>query len=256
MTISDITEQERLVEEKRYQEQILIQQSKMAALGEMIESIVHQWKQPINSLSLNIQDLEFEYDYNNGISKEYINKMISKSMKTIGFMSKTIDDFRNFFKVSKTAVVFSTLDIIRELCDMFSGIFLKASIDITLIDNKSDNLNVVGYPTEFKQVILNIINNAKDAIESKRLEVGYFEGKIDIIFSNDSEILTINIIDNAGGIPEDIIDKIFESRFSTKGDNGSGIGLYIAKMIIESMNGDISVKNVERGANFVIKLKL
>lgn len=232
------------------QERVLMQQSRNAAMGEMIGAIAHQWRQPLNALGIMVQDIVLAYDYGEA-DRAYTKEFASKAMEQIQFMSKTIDDFRNFFKTDKEVSDFSVntklADIIHLLQPQLTANGIALTQDITC------DMTVTGMPNEFGQVLLNICTNAKDALIEQKTTNPYIH--ISIISTTHTDV-TISIQDNGGGIKTDIIDKIFDPYFSTKGPNkGTGIGLYIAKTIIEShMGGRLSVQNKDEGALFEITL--
>ncbi|MBF0537031.1 MAG: GAF domain-containing protein [Nitrospirae bacterium] len=241
---------------RQMQEQMLIQQSKMAAMGEVIGLIAHQWKQPLNAIGITVQDLEDAYKFGE-VSDTYIAHTVDVTMGQVNFLGKTIDTFRDFFKPSRQKVQFDVKDAIDELISMFIAIFIKSAISVNLKTNQAMRLITDGYPNEFKQVILNILNNAKDAIISRRKTDANIQGKIDVEITNDAanEQIIVSIRDNGGGIPIDIIDRIFEPYYTTKGSEGTGIGLYMSKTIIETnMGGRFTVKNIDGGAEFTIVL--
>lgn len=238
------------VEELRQKDYMLIQQSRIASMGEMISAIAHQWRQPLNSLGIMVQDTAFTYS-DGELDETYIKEFVKKAMQQINFMSKTIDDFRNFLKPDKGKTIFSPATKIKEIMDILAVQLKNHEIGISLTE--ADGA-VEGYDKEFGQVILNILNNAKDAfVENKTLSPF-----IKITESVQGDSFVISIEDNAGGIPKDIVERVFEPYFSTKEEGkGTGIGLYISKMIIESnMNGILSVQNIGDGARFVIELPL
>ncbi|MBF0565990.1 MAG: HAMP domain-containing protein [Nitrospirae bacterium] len=263
------------VNQRRQQEQMLIQQSKMAAMGEMIGAIAHQWRQPLNALGLIVQDIEDAYKFGE-LDDGYISDAVSNAMAQIDFMSRTIDDFRNFFRSDKTKTTFDVKEATNKVLSMFLAQLNTNFISCRLIchihektfESLSevlccDEMQVTTYKNEFEQVILNIINNARDAILSnrrKRLLPAQGEGLISIDFykeaHNESTAVVIKISDNGGGIPPNIIDRIFEPYFTTKElAKGTGIGLYMSKTIIENnMGGSLTAKNVEAGAEFTIKI--
>ncbi|WP_420266313.1 hybrid sensor histidine kinase/response regulator [Candidatus Magnetominusculus dajiuhuensis] len=234
---------------RRGGEQILVQQSKMAAMGEMLGMIAHQWKQPLNAISATAQDLEDAFTHNQ-LDKEYLHSSVTTIISQTDFMLRTADDFRNFLRPSKEKIRFNVRDAVEEVISMFSPYFAKSGIALKLW-LKGDDFTVTGYPNEFKQVVLNLISNSKDAILSRK-DKGT-ENKIDITVRKDDRI-TITIRDTGGGIPEGMIDKIFKPYFTTKApDKGTGIGLYMSKTIIETnMGWQLSVSNVEGGAEFRI----
>ena len=239
---------------------LLVQQSKMAAIGEMIGAIAHQWRQPLNTIALMVQDMEEAFNFGE-LDKEYIHKAVNSTMAQISYMSATIDDFRNFFKPDKEKIEFDINLAIKEVLRLVKDQLLGANISIeyncSCSTDCEDKHNTIGYPNEFKQVILNIFNNAKDAIVGYRevSEVN-FRGEIGINIESTVDVIRISISDNGGGIKEAHIYNIFKPYFSTKSaESGTGIGLYIAKTIIEkNMGGRLTVKNKAGGAEFIIEL--
>ncbi|MBF0473106.1 MAG: response regulator [Nitrospirae bacterium] len=255
----------RLKEILRDNKKLLAQQSKMASIGEMIGAIAHQWRQPLNSIALIVQDMEEAFDYGQ-LNKDYIHKNVKSTMAQIHYMSETIDDFRNFFRPDKEKVRFALSISINEVLRLVHDQLLGANISIispTSQDLPPEyNSYTIGYPNEFKQVVLNIINNAKDAIVENRINVkNNYRGLIKINFEGSTDVIKIKISDNGGGISDEHIGELFKPYFTTKsGEIGTGIGLYLAKTIIENnMGGSLSVVNVNKeisGAEFIIELKL
>ncbi|MBF0343789.1 MAG: response regulator [Nitrospirae bacterium] len=238
-------------------EQLLVQQSKMASMGEMITLIAHQWRQPLNAISAIIVDMSDAYECGD-LNAQYIDRITKIIWEQVDFMSKTIDVFRDFLKPSKLKVNFDARKSLEEMLSMFEGLFSKANVALTIEDNDNSETYIAsGYPNEFKQVILNMINNARDAILGRRqnvLQSGVVEDKITIRLAKNNGKIYISVKDNAGGIPDDILDKIFEPYFTTKSEEkGTGIGLYMSKTIIENnMAGRLTVKNIDGGAEFTI----
>ena len=240
------------VYKNRQKDKILIQQSKLAAMGEMLGNIAHQWRQPLNNVSLILQFLFDGYKSNN-ISQEMLEKYMEKVNKHIAFLSDTIDDFKDFYKPSKTKTKFVVKDAIESLLFMIKNQFENENIVINLNCVEEE---IYSYENELKQVLLNILNNAKDALVLKKQSVD-FEAFINLDVSKTKDGIKISIFNNADTIPTDIIDRIFEPYFTTKFENqGTGIGLYMTKSIIESnMNGKIEVQNLNDGVCFTIFLK-
>ena len=217
------------VQENIIQHQFIQEQAKLAALGEMIGVIAHQWRQPLNALGLSIQNLE--YNYRDGLlDQAFIDNYIDKNIKTIKFMSRTIDDFRDFFKVDKVKEDFSVKESIEATFQMQSLYLEKYHISFSVL---GDDFRVKGLKSEFQQVILNLISNAKDAlIEGK-------EGKREIRVKLKDR--AIHFADNGGGLTEETMKKVFDSYFTTK-EEGLGVGLYMSKIIIEEkMGGKIRI---------------
>lgn len=233
--------------EKQQNETILINKSKLASMGEMIGNIAHQWRQPLTHLSYIIMNLKAAYE-NDKLDKKYLEKKTDEANKQIEFMSHTIDDFRNFFKISKQKEEFSLIECINESINLLNESF--KSLDIKLNFNYTENFRIRTYKGEFVQVIFNLLNNAKDEFIKQEIK----DAKIIINIIKKEENILIEIIDNAGGISEKIIKKIFEPYFTTK-EKGLGIGLYMSKVIIEkNIGGKLEVENTINGAKFIIYL--
>ncbi|RXK14525.1 histidine kinase [Halarcobacter mediterraneus] len=235
-----------LKKEKNEQKELLLHQSKLASMGEMISNIAHQWRQPLTHISYIFMNLKTSFEKDR-LTQEYFYKKTNEATMQLNFMSETIDDFRNFFKVTKQKENFSINNAINEVIQLLSGILKTNNITVSL--NASEEIIIQSYKGEFLQVLFNILNNAKDELIEKNKK----NANIKINLQKNKEI-TIQIIDNAGGIKKEILDKIFEPYFTTK-DKGLGIGLYMSKTIIENhMNGKLNVKNNEDGAIFSIIL--
>lgn len=227
---------------------LLIQQSRLAAMGEMIQNVAHQWRQPLNTLGLKIQSLPIFYA-SGKLDRELLDTTVSSAMTVILHMSKTIDDFRNFFKPDKDKEAFQVEAVIESAIRLIEASFQNSHIKI--IKHYTDNTIAYGFPNEYSQVVLNILSNAKDALLANRTANPVVT--ITSFMAADRSVVMIS--DNAGGIPEDIILKVFDPHFSTKGPQGTGIGLFMAKNIIEkSMSGNLNVSNNESGAVFRIEV--
>lgn len=227
----------------------MFQQSRHAQMGEMIAMIAHQWRQPLNVLSLFIQ--KHYIRFKKGILKdEDFESFISKSMEQIDNMNNTIEDFRSFFKPKKEEKVFNLNDSIKKTISLIEPMLYQNNIELN-IDCKED-IKIKGYPNEFGQAVINIIKNAHDAL----IENGIEKKLIDIKVIENEETIDIKIKDNAGGIPQEKFDDIFMPYYSTRDKNGTGLGLYMTKMIIEDHMGDkIDVFNDKEGAVFTISVK-
>jgi PAS domain S-box-containing protein len=238
------------VAKNRDKDSLLQKQSRLAALGEMIGNIAHQWRQPLNALAIRVQDVPMAFDHEE-LDREYIDDFKNESMSIIKHMSQTIDDFRNFFLPDKQKMNFSVKESIARACSLEKGILQSNEISVEL-DLPESELVAFGYPNEFSQVLLNIINNAKDTLIEKRKD----DRHIGIEAVKENEGIVILIKDNAFGVPEDILDKIFDPYFTTKHKaQGTGLGLYMSKMIIEqNMGGKLSAYNTAEGACFEIRL--
>ncbi len=238
------------VVKRQKQEALLIHQSRLAAMGEMIGAIAHQWRQPLNALGLVQQNLQFRYQTGK-LDDNYMNQSMEKSGRLIHKMSTTIDDFRNFFKPNKHIEPFNIKFIILSTVELLEAQLKNNNIKLEI--NCDDNLIINGFQGEFSQVILNLVNNAKDAL----VELNPAQPMINItVTDNCNGMVTINVKDNGGGIPEAIIDKIYDPYFTTKEEGkGTGIGLYMTKIIVENnMLGTLHAFNDADGANFCIKI--
>ena len=236
----DITKEKLIQEELIQNEKLIIQQSKMAAMGEMLENIAHQWRQPLSTISTISSGMIVKKDMGIVIGSdkeiEYLNKIIN----TTKFLSKTIDDFRNFFRKDKVKKVFNIKETFTNSLNIVNSKF--KSLGINIIENIED-IRVESYETEIMQVFINILNNAKDALVQNEIKNKFIF--IDILQDNDNTIILIK--DNASGIKIKPIEKIFEPYFTTKHKSqGTGIGLYMSSEIINKhLNGILRVSNEE-----------
>ncbi|MCJ8327099.1 MAG: PAS domain-containing protein [Campylobacterales bacterium] len=233
---------------------LLIQQSKFAEMGEMIASVAHQWNEPLVELSAQIQRIQIYYDMNN-IDKKKVSDFVNDSMIQIKYMSDTLFDFRSFLKPSTVKEEFYLHKAIDEIFEIVGKQIFYFNIDVNFEYKNNNDIKIYAYENELKQVLLNLINNAKNKINSLD-ENKKFRGLISINTYKDEDSIHIDVKDNAGSIPEEIINHIFEPFFTTKA-NGTGFGLYMAKIIIEDkMSGSISVKNEEQNVVFSIKIPI
>ena len=246
---AEINERLRTMEELRQKDRIMMQQSRLAAMGEMVGNIAHQWRQPLNTLGLIIQRLPFFYEAG-GFSKEFLESSTTEAMNLIQHMSKTIDDFRGFFKTDKERISFELHKVIQQTVSLIEGSVKDEQITISI--NCENDLQIFGYPNEYSQVILCILHNARDVI----LERGLEKAQVNINSFREDEKVVVTVSDNAGGISSDVIEKIFDPYFTTKSpDKGTGVGLFLAKKIIEeSMAGRLMAYNTGNGAEFRIEV--
>ncbi len=243
----NLTEQYRIKEEQIRQQSLLVQQSKLASMGEMIGSIAHQWRQPINALAVKIQDIELAFEEKE-ITQEYVEQFVHSSMELIHFMSHTIDDFRNFFRPSKTTTHFRVLEELNKCIAMIQNQTRLLQIACEVHSELPDNFMMVGYQNELKQVLLNLLKNATDAIEEHIAHEPKSPRRIDIYLNLEGEFLKIEIKDTGKGVPAEVMEKIFDPYFTTKEQGkGTGIGLYMSKVIIEkNMKGKLLVENYKK----------
>lgn len=247
------------IEMKKNEEKtrISIQQSRMASMGEMLENIAHQWRQPLSTISVAASGIEIKKELNI-LNDEELSDSLRHIKNATQYLSNTIDDFRNFFVKDKIPSNINIRNTLNKTIDLISSTLAKE--EITLIRN-IQNINFTSYENELIQVLMNIFINAKDALANRKSEK-----LIIVVIKQIEDNLVIKIKDNAGGVDSSIIDKIFEPYFTTKHQfNGTGIGLYMSKLIVEKhLIGEISVKNIDfifnsktyRGALFELVLPL
>lgn len=235
-------------EELRQKDFLLMQQNRQAAMGEMINNIAHQWRQPLNGLGLQIQQLELFYEAGQ-FSKSILQQSVSGAMSLIKHMSSTIDDFRNFFRADKERVEFEVHTVITDAVKLVEASFNKHRIRVII--DCIDHPVIIGFPNEYAQVILNLLGNARDAL----IQLPNIDGCILVTVRQEHGGSVVTVSDNGGGIAEDIMAKIFDPHFTTKGPQGTGIGLFMAKTIVErNMHGSLSVTNAGNGAEFRIQV--
>jgi len=229
----------------------MLHQSRLAQMGEIISMIAHQWRQPLSSISVITGTLTLDLMMDNFNHKFFKDKLESIS-ELAQHLSSTIDDFRTFFKDDKEKKISEVKNLIEESIAIITQTL--TSKDIKLIVNYKESAKVKSHLNEIKQVILNLIKNSEDIFLEKKLQ----EATIWInVYTKDSKVC-INVEDNAGGIPDDIIDKVFDPYFSTKKEkDGTGLGLYMSKTIIEEhCEGKLLVENTNNGASFTIVLPI
>jgi len=239
------------INQRLAQEQILIQQSKLAAMGEMIGNIAHQWRQPIAEISAILMNMKITYEFNK-FTQEYMNTKMKEANTLTSYMSQTISDFQNFFNPQGEKELFSIEQACRDAFFIVESSMKYHSINVEF--NVITDSSVHGYKNEYSQVILNILSNAKDIFIERKIN----KPSIKIEIKTGENYAIVKIEDNAGGIKDEILDKIFEPYFTTRHKTqGTGIGLYMSKNIIErNMDGFINVKNKNEGACFTIKVLL
>ena len=235
------------VEKNIAQDLIMAQQARMAAIGEMLSNISHQWRQPLNNVGLIIQNMQLEFE-DHSLTTDTCNDYVAECMKYLSYMSSTIDNFQDFYLPDNKQQTFKPCKAIEDLFSLirddmtFQGITIRNTCEADLL--------IFGYKKEFSQVIMNIILNAKDSFH-KHKQLNPF---IEICCRKEEDSAVIFIRDNGGGIPLEILDKIFDPYFTTKFmSQGVGMGLYMSKMIIENhMGGRIKVTNTDIGVEVTI----
>ena len=234
----------------REEQEMLLIQSRFATMGEMISMIAHQWRQPLNVLSLILVNINLKIEFG-ALDENFLKEQIAKADKTIKHMSATIDDFKNLLSKDTTSKVIELKKVVEKAVSI-----IKPQLDAHAIFLKvkcQDDIKIYANDSELSQVLLNILSNSKDALLEKGIENStiYISSKIEKV--DEDEIVIVSIEDEAGGVDEEIVSKIFEPYFSTKGKNGTGIGLYMSKLIVEKHNGTISASNTQKGLKMEIK---
>ncbi|RXJ93587.1 hypothetical protein CRV00_10040 [Malaciobacter molluscorum] len=257
----DITKERTIEKDLKNKEHILMQQAKMVALHEMLDSISHQWRQPLSSISTAASGMKLNKEFNS-LDDETFNKLIDSIVENSLYLSKTIDNFKSFFKTNSENVLFNIKNTVNKVFNLMSYKFNENKIEciINVIDK-----NIEGLEHELIQSLVNLLNNAQDAIVKKLINE---EKRLIFLdaYSDEKNNLIIKVRDNANGIDEKIIDKIFEPYFTTKHQSqGTGVGLYMTyEIILKHFNGIFYVKNVSytyenkeyKGAEFIIKIPI
>jgi PAS domain S-box-containing protein len=238
------------IDDIRYKDHILFQQSKTAAMGEMIDAIAHQWKSPLAIVKLYAQQAEYMLESKEDIDRKELIRYTYKTTEQIDHLVTTIDEFRSFFRPKTTFEEVQIETLITSVLKLMQDELRKHSIKTTIEGSVSETIHVI--PNEFKHVLINLINNSKDAFNDNKIK------QREIIFriNKDDSSLRLEIEDNAGGIPENVIQHIFEANVTTKEEGkGTGIGLYLAKQIVQKCDSLIEVRNVRNGVVFSIIFK-
>ena len=238
----------------------LAQYQKLATIGTMISFITHQWKQPLNAIGLIAQNTEDILTEDEEFERDDIIDMMQSIMNHIVFMSETMENFKNFFKPEDVNVPFNVVSSIKSIMSLLTPALKKSNIEVVYnMSPAMENVRVFGFVNDLKQVIMNIIVNGKEAILTRKENEPDIKGQIFINIEcvDNNERVIVAIMDNGTGLTEETISKIFEMHYTTKGANGTGIGMYMAQMIIEKMNGTLKVSNrkdVDKGALIEINM--
>ena len=241
------TEVEETLQKQRYQEHLLIKQSYAAAMGQMVDVIAHQWKQPLNVINMRISNLLLDYE-DMMIDEDYVKNFQQKSLHQIRHLVETLNNFRSFMSPHKKMQIFSVQKMLHGSITLIQDELELHHIAIEI--DKSEDFTIDAIENEFMHIVLNILNNAKEVLVLKEIE------RPKITIEVDPKNYTINISDNGLGIEQVYLDTIFDLNFTSKrSTGGSGLGLYMSKMIIQKYGGEIKVSNVEDGARFSILIE-
>lgn len=235
------------VEANREKDHLLIQQSRLAAMGEMVHNIAHQWRQPLNSLGLLIRNIRDDYDYG-ALTADSMRQATADAQRLLQRMSSTIDDFREFFRPDREKMIFDVGQAVRDAAFIVDSSLKHYNIALDLEIPLS--VPAEGFPSQFSQAVLNLLMNAKEAIIDRGIEGGHIMVRVE----RSDGMARVSVADNGGGIAADVLPKVFDPYFTTK-DKGSGIGLYMTKMIVEkNMSGTVTAGNAGQGARFELAI--
>jgi len=237
------------IKKRLINEKLLEQQSKMAAMGGMMDAVAHQWKQPLNALSMYSEIIKSDFK-DGDVDQKYIDEFRDNIQLQISHMLTTLDEFRNFFRPCKVEENFELLDVVNSVLFLTKDEFMKNSITVSILEK--DTIKLFGFKNEFKHLILNIINNAKDAFNENEVK----NRLITLSLINRDGLMKLEIQDNAGGIPKSVIGDIFKANVTTKAEGkGTGIGLFMSMQIANKQGAELSVRNQNSGACFVVDFK-
>lgn len=243
-------EVEKVVKELRRKDELLLKQSKDAAMGEMIDAIAHQWKNPLGIIRMLAQTIKLEYELDNEPEITQIIQSSSKIEEQIDHLLETLEEFRSFFRPKATQQEITIDTLINSVNILLKDELIKNTIQIVKKGDISSKITI--YPNEFKHVLINLINNSRDAFIENKIT----DRIITYTIHDNNDTIVIELCDNAGGIPDKILPKIFDANFTTKEQGkGTGIGLYMTKQILDKIKASIKVHNSENGTCFQITIK-
>lgn len=244
----DITDKIKLSEDLKAQEEMMIAQSRHAAMGNMMGMIAHQWKQPLSIIGMIVNNYKLDYELGD-TSEDCTMENFNQIEAQVKYLSQTIDDFRNFFKPNKEKELKKVSDVMKQSLGLVGKSLENNQIEVLTNYDAQTKINI--FPNELMQVFINLLNNSKDAMLNNKIE----NPQIIIDTFEDEDNIFVNIRDNGGGIPEDVIGKIGDIYFTTKGEEGTGLGIYMSKMIVEhQLEGSLKWENIEDGALFAITI--
>ena len=251
----DIITKQRMKIQNKYSElskkdKMLSTQSRQAVMGEMMSMIAHQWRQPLSTVTLQISNLQFDKLLGKDIDGKKLDNTLTQISDTLVYLSDTVDDFQTYFHPNKVKNEVEIHKVLQKAINFVLPRIKSINIDVKV--NKYFNIDVITYENELIQIILNLLNNAIDALQKSSQD----DKKIFMDVEINDKYLNISVVDNADGIIKNNIDKIFEPYFSTKGKNGTGLGLYMSKVITQKQfDGDITVESSNAGSHFIVKIK-
>ena len=246
--LEQVYQQEKEFDLRMQNERMMAQQAKHAALGEMMDAVAHQWKQPLNAITM-LTDLLIIEHRQGSVDEAYLKEFKSDMWSQVDHLLTTLSEFRSFFRPDKTSEVFNLKETIDALLLLLKDELMKYTVSVSVECSNEITINVI--KNEFKHILLNILNNSKDAFIEN--EIASREIKINVV--QDEDVVTIELSDNAGGIPEHVLPEIFKANVTSKAEGkGTGIGLYMSKQIADKMSADLTAENREQGALFTLKI--
>ncbi|MBU0632195.1 PAS domain S-box protein [bacterium] len=247
--IRDITERKEMEQELKQKEEMMISQSRQAAMGDMIAMIAHQWRQPITVISMVANNIEVNIELEDEITTEELKRMADVISEQTQHLSKTIDDFRNFFKPNQDKVQTTIGNVMEETLKIIGTSLKNNNIAVTIINNSETEL--LTYSNQLLQVFLNILGNAKDILLCRMVA----DAKVTVTINETKDSIVTTICDNGGGIPDNAIKRLGEPYFTTKKNDGTGLGLYMSMTIVaKHLNGSLTWENRDDGACFIVTL--
>lgn len=238
------------VQELRAKDKILLQQSRMASMGEMIDMIAHQWKQPLNSISMQMELLQMDMD-NDTLEKENISEALDITTSQIEHLSQTMSEFRMFLRPNENIEKLNIASLLNSITVLLKDELLKHTTELVI--KCADDIYIEANANDIKHLFINLINNAKDEMHVSNIESKHRKIIVESFLKNDK--IEFLVSDNGLGIPKNIRDKLFHANFTTKEDiGGTGIGLYMCQQIVHKYGGTINVYNSDTGAVFKIVL--
>jgi C4-dicarboxylate-specific signal transduction histidine kinase len=240
-------EVEEKVKQLREKDIILLKQAKDAALGEMIDSIAHQWKGPLTIIKLIAESIKIDFEILNEINPDNLLSNLTKIDSHIDHLVETLDEFRSFFRPNINKEEVNLYQILKSVNTLMKDELIKGQITVNIEGDENLQVNII--PNQFKHVLINLISNSRDAFKENNIK----KRLINFVIENENNKPTLKVYDNAGGAKQEVIDNIFEANFTTKEiGKGTGIGLYMTKLIIDKIDGKIEAYNYEDGLCFKI----
>ncbi|MBF0343770.1 MAG: PAS domain S-box protein [Nitrospirae bacterium] len=238
------------VKKNRLKDLVMFEQARHLAMGELLMNIAHHWRQPLGAIGAMVQDIQDAHAYKE-LDDDYLKINVKEIMKELSELSKSIDDFKNFYVQDEEITQFNIIDAVNNALSILDDYLQSKNISVEIDMNESISIN--GYMNKFSQVILNLLTNIRDVFEERNITNGIIKIRSHLDHQTSRMILTIT--DNGGGIREDIMEKIFDPYFTTRyRSRGTGLGLYIARFVISNMRGNITARNVDGGSEFRIEI--